>query len=462
MWLSPCRDDPGLHEGLSRDNSGNGLAKASGREAVLDRAAFDACMAPLEPFEDQPFLAVAVSGGADSLALALLTDDWARARGGRVVGLIVDHGLRPDSADEAAQTAAWLATRQIDHRILRWQGEKPKSGLQERARKARYALLEDWCRDHGCLHLLIAHHCRDQAETVAMRQARRSGGAGLAGMPAIRETRGLRLLRPLLGIDKGRLIATLQANGQPWIEDPSNQSPAFTRIRLRKAGLDIDALTETAKQQGRRRAEADRRVAKALVDTVTIDPAGFATLDAKPFAVLSDDLAEILLTRLLITIGGLAYPPPGRSLTRLVGAMRDDEPASGHTLGHCRIVMHRNHWLFLREHISTENCALIPYRRRRWDDRFEVRLGVEIEGIELQALGDRCRRVERLLTRTGRGRCLPALVKRTLPSLWRGGNPIAVPHLGLYRAGLTPDSLDLHFCPTTPLANAPFAPHMTR
>ena len=246
--------------------------------AALDDQTFAACMAVLEPFEDAPFLAIAVSGGADSLALTLLANRWARQRGGHVVGLTVDHGLRSSSAAEARQTGTWLRAHHIEHHVLTWVGKKPQSGLQHRAREARYAFLTDWCRRHHCLHLMTAHHRVDQAETVAIRKERQSGETGLAAMAAIRELQGLRLLRPLLGIDKSALEASLQAAKQIWIDDPTNASPAFTRNRLRQTGLDIDTLLDEAERYGQRRSSADRRLATTLVHNVRIDPAGFARL----------------------------------------------------------------------------------------------------------------------------------------------------------------------------------------
>src|SRR5205823_14734758 len=139
-------------------------------------------------------------GGRDSLALALLAEQWASARQGRVQALIVDHALRPASADEAAVTRERLASLGIAAEILLWSGAKPMSGVQEAARQARYRLLFEACRRHGILHLLLAHHADDQAETVAMRAARNSGPDGLAGMAALVEHRDARLMRPMLGV----------------------------------------------------------------------------------------------------------------------------------------------------------------------------------------------------------------------------------------------------------------------
>src|SRR5262249_37631351 len=145
----------------------------------------------------------------------------------------VDHGLRPESVAEAAQAAAWCAARGIAHATLRWNGPHPHSGIQAAARAARYRLLEKWCAAEGGLHLLLGHQQEDQAERVLRRGARGRPAGGLAGMASIGERAAVGLLRPLLGMPRERLRATLRAAGQDWIEDPSNLNPAFTRVRLR-------------------------------------------------------------------------------------------------------------------------------------------------------------------------------------------------------------------------------------
>src|SRR5215510_6550933 len=108
----------------------------------------------LGPFERAPRLAVAVSGGADSMALALLADVWARQRGGTITALTVDHRIRSESAIEARRVGAWLAARGIAHETLVWEGPRPSGDIQAAARAARYRLLEAWCAERGYLHLL--------------------------------------------------------------------------------------------------------------------------------------------------------------------------------------------------------------------------------------------------------------------------------------------------------------------
>ena len=152
---------------------------------------------------------------------------------GQAWGLTVDHGLRRESADEARAIGSWLGTRGIPHDILRWVGPKPTSGIQEAAREARYRLLMAWCRDRFCLHLLTAHHLEDQIETHLIRRRAGSGIDGLAGMSAVRELSGCRLVRPLLAVSRERLAALLATEEQPFLRDPSNLNPVFERARLR-------------------------------------------------------------------------------------------------------------------------------------------------------------------------------------------------------------------------------------
>src|SRR6185369_15693189 len=149
---------------------------------------FAALLDRLGPFETNPHLVVAVSGGRDSLALAVLADAWAKARQGCITALIVDHGLRAESGHEARLVAAKLAGLGIAAEILDWHGDKPVTGLAEAARTARYRLLWDWCAQHGVLHLLLAHQRNDQAETFLMRLGDGSGADGLAAMASVVET----------------------------------------------------------------------------------------------------------------------------------------------------------------------------------------------------------------------------------------------------------------------------------
>jgi tRNA(Ile)-lysidine synthase len=310
----------------------------------LTADAFAVLMAPFAPFENHPVLAVAVSGGRDSLALALLAHDWAGARGGRAVGLIVDHGLRAEAAREAEATRALLAGRGIEAEILRWRGTKPTHGLQEAARAARYGLLFEECRRRGILHLLVAHHAGDQAETVAMRAARGSGADGLAGMAALVEQRHARLLRPLLPVARARLTVTLEALGVAWIEDPSNADIRFERARLRAAGDGTVGLDPPDPDEGGRRAAREGRLARAAVEVLEVDEEAIG-LDRASFVRLAAAVKAGLLSRAVQAVGGRDHPPRRERLERAVERLcRAPVPGKSgksqdFTLSGCRVML---------------------------------------------------------------------------------------------------------------------------
>ena len=370
--------------------------------------------------------------------------------------MIVDHGLRPGAAAEARQVGEWLRAHRIAHRILTWDDPKPATGIQAAAREARYALLTGWCRIEGVLHLLLAHHLEDQAETVALREARHSGPDGLAGMAAVRELAGLRLLRPLLPVPKARLRATLAAMGQPWLEDPSNSVPAFARSRLRLAGLDSTRLAALATVHARERAARDARTAAWLASHARIDLAGFATLAAGPLAAAPLEIRRRALQQILISVGGNRYPPRQARLVRLLEQIQGGL-SSGRTLAGCRILPWRGGLLICREpgaiHEVTPLLAGAPVL---WDHRFRLEIAGDVAALVVRALGRTGVRGLSPAAALATGRSLPAPVRPGLPSVWRGGELVAVPHLGLIQPGLAQAGLVARFEPALPVAGAPF------
>jgi tRNA(Ile)-lysidine synthase len=278
-----------------------------------------------------PVLLLAVSGGPDSTALMLLAARWRAtlAEGPSLVAATVDHRLRPESAAEAGAVGELAERLQIPHRILHWTGAKPRTGLQEAARMARYRLLAAAARSAGAAHILTGHTLDDQAETVLLRLARGSGLTGLGAMAHetpleesgeqdrrqqhARSARQspLRIVRPLLDLPKARLLATLDAAGLAGADDPSNRDPRFTRARLRQLipmlaeeGLNARRLARLA--QRLRRADA---ALECLVDAAErADPAwkhvGPIRLDAESFIRRPAEVAIRLLGRAIARVAG--------------------------------------------------------------------------------------------------------------------------------------------------------------
>jgi tRNA(Ile)-lysidine synthase len=431
----------------------------------IGAAEFAAAMALLAPFERAAVIAVAVSGGRDSMALALLVRDWSAAQGGRAIAVTVDHGLRAGSAAEARLVGRRLRAVGMTQRILRWAGPHPASGVQAAARDARYSLLADWCRRHTILHLLLAHQQDDQAETLLMRLAHGSGASGLAAMPAVSSHEGIRLLRPLLGFSRARLEATLEQHGIDWVDDPSNSDPRFERVRWRDA---IDrganarrtriALADAANAMGAARAARELGVADLLAHVRPM-PEGYLLLPPRLLETADPEFGRAALLRCLLMVGGDPHPPRGEALERLFGELGRPDALRGRTLGGCRLMRWREHVLICREAAAVAPATRIdPGTRLHWDRRFQLRLaGSTGRGFEIRPLGP-AGPAHIGEEAAARARLLPAPVRATLPALHDRRGLAAVPHLGWRRGRKGVNLALLGWQPRHPLAPAAFRP----
>jgi tRNA(Ile)-lysidine synthase len=261
-----------------------------------------------------PSVVLAVSGGPDSVALMWLAARW-RARlanGPRMIAVTIDHGLRESSAAEARMVHRLAATLGIEHKTLRWRGEKPTTGVPAAARDMRYQLLAKAGRAGNAFHIVTAHTQDDQAETLMMRMARGSGLAGLAAMKGeMVRADGVTILRPFLELPKGRLIATLRRAGVAFADDPTNRDSRFTRPRWRalmpalaEEGLDARGLARLAGRLGRANMalEAIADITERAV--ARTDPSGATEIDVRAYQTLPEEMRLRLLSR---AIGRVAH-----------------------------------------------------------------------------------------------------------------------------------------------------------
>lgn len=335
------------------------------------------------PVAGEAVLGLAVSGGPDSLALMVLAGRWVADAPDppRLIVYSLDHGLRPEAADEVAMVGTEAARLSLDFRGLRWAEGHPETGIQEAARQARYRLIGAAMAADNAKVLLTAHHRADQAETVLMRLAHGSGLDGLKGMQAFSEVEGVRVFRPLLDVEPAALAAVVEAAGLFPAHDPSNDDEAYERIRWRRLlpalareGLDGAALARFAA----RMAEADQALAQladaAFAELVEIDGFGAAALPLRALDQLGPATGRRVLSRILAVIGGRQKPRALGQVERLFEQITTNTLPRGTTLLGTVIRIKDDAITIAREPGRTlpENQALPAEGRLVWDERFEI------------------------------------------------------------------------------------------
>jgi tRNA(Ile)-lysidine synthase len=400
-------------------------------------------------------IAVGVSGGADSVALVLLAQAWARQNNCELTALTVDHQLRMESTAEAQKVHAWMAARGIAHETLTWdEGQTLRHinrSAQDDARQARLSLLTQWCKAHGAGVLLLAHHADDQIETFFMRLARGSGVQGLSAMLPVTMVGDVRVVRPLLDVAKADLVATCQAFGQAWIEDPSNDSAKYARARFRKARAFLEAegfsrqrILATIAHQ-RRAHEAVRHAVDVLArDAVMWTPYGTATVAARCLRGAPEEVQLRLLSALLQAVSGQYYGPRFESLDRLRAKLGGDLATA--TLHGCAVARAGDIISISREPSAVREIATLEAGATLiWDGRFELHnatpspLRVRVLMADDQSWWRANVKPETL--------AVPARVRRSLPVLEDSDGVLGVPSLSVWRtdAHATPASINCRF-----------------
>jgi tRNA(Ile)-lysidine synthase len=389
----------------------------------LDDAAL---LTNLQAFLDARHLdhvAVAVSGGGDSTALLHVMSQLAATTDIRVQAVTVDHGLRNEAAEEARQVNRWATAWGIPHTTLKWSGWAGDGNLQAEARKARYELMVDWATEQGVQALLLGHTADDQAETVLMGLSRASGVDGLAAMPEQRMLGGIALLRPLLGHSRQELRDYLQLQGLDWIEDPSNHSPRFERIRMRQAsealsdlGLSTPALAQVAQNMAHVQAALDHHTQAEARLTCQVD-AGDVVLDMERFVTLPQETARRLLLGAVAWVNGGTNRPRRQPTIMALSAIGQGTPAQ---LAGCRIVKQRQWMRVCREYNAVKDLRVNP--GELWDNRWRLTSPKE-DAITIAALGDKGLLQCPNWRETGR----PHAALVASPAAWRGDEVLAAP-----------------------------------
>lgn len=262
-------------------------------------------------------IAVAVSGGCDSLALTLILDEFCRAKKIKLFAITVDHKMRQTSSIEAQELSKILQKKKISHQILTISDKKiPQKNIEANLREARYEMLHDFCEKNKIEFLFLGHHLGDVAENFLIRLFRGSGLDGLSTMSEVLEYKKIKLVRPLLNIEKEDLKNFLLSKKTRWFEDETNDDEKFLRNKIRKF---FDSFEEKNLIQKRIKNASDeiaqmrdffdeimlaeaRKIVKLLPEMVFV-------IEQKKFAKLSEKVALKLLALILIEVSGDIYKP---------------------------------------------------------------------------------------------------------------------------------------------------------
>jgi len=439
-----------------------------------------------------PHIAIAVSGGPDSMALAWCVKRWveekepsfpqkressasdsermsqqkfqfkqpvkilddhlrhtarrrapldSRFRGndGSFMAFIVDHQLRLESSAEAKQTKQRLAALGIKTEILRWEHPPIASKIHVAARKARYALLLEACKKHGIDNLLLAHQREDQAETILMRLAKGSGIDGLAGIAPVNSVEGVRLLRPFLFLPKERLIATCKANGIAFVTDPSNAAAKYARGRLRKVlplladeGLTSERLIDLGDRAREAKEALDHYTQNLLRVAAQMDSAGVIRLNLEQLRSAPKAVALRALGACLCAVHPTDYQPERAVLLPLLEALCNDAPTSARTVHGCVVSKTASKATVLREPSAiTDIKPIAPGETVLWDGRWQVTLSPECKQRDLviRALGVQSHEIIDKLAPGLRHDVPQGRARAALPGVWQGEKLVLIPVL---------------------------------
>ncbi len=368
-------------------------------------------------------IALAVSGGSDSMAILRLAHKWAEKNHVTLTALTVNHGLRAEAFAEAEQVAQWCAALSINHCTLNWTAEKPKTGLQAKARVARYDLMAQWCQAHGVNWLLTAHTLDDQAETVAMRQARTQTDDSLAGIWLVSKWQETRLLRPLLDCRREALRIYLKTMEQPWIDDPSNEDERFERVRVRKR-LACDPtksrdLADVATVASVAVLRLEALASAWIFEYLEVFPEGYGSIPRDAFSRCEVSVQKRLIQKLVGLFGSVGAVDP-HELAQVAEWIGRGE-TTRRTLGGAVIAGRKHTLVFGREpgRISPLVAVVPETGKMLWDGRFEILARPGTQVVAAAAVTNMVRR-----------KTLPAFVQKALPAFLTDNGEVEIAFSG--------------------------------
>ena len=330
-------------------------------------------------------IAVSLSGGADSMCLTFLLDEFCRQNNISLLAITIDHKLRAESTLEANKVSKYLKKCNINHIILTWHHNEIKANIQNEARNARYKILCNYCKENDIDNLFVGHTFDDQAETVLLRILRGSGIDGVSGIDALTIMNGVKIIRPLLSFKKNQILDFLKKEGLIWFEDESNKNTKFDRVKIRKLISQLDEdfkfterlnlLSDNAK---RAKSFINSYVVKVFEKHCIVGDLGFISIKQSSFNNLDEEIQLRLINYIIKYVRNepLTYPIRLESL-KVVLLNIQKVGDKKFTLSNCEILLHKNSVYFYREPKFIESRKQLFVGDNLWDKSYQISINSE-------------------------------------------------------------------------------------
>ncbi len=331
---------------------------------------FENSVNKLSIFPDKARIIVAVSGGADSLCLALLLNVFSKKINAELLAVIIDHKLRIESTDEAIFVSKLLNQHGIKSVILNRENIPIYTGIQSKARKDRYDLLKNYARDNKYPYIFVAHHLDDQLETISIRQESGINIIGDSGMSAKIVSKDSIILRPLLNYTKQQILNTMQNVTNVWVEDPSNQNTKYTRVQHR---LKIKSLNSNEKKllidnyikNVEKRHNIEKKLLKSFSESILINKLGLIKLNLILFNKYDENIKILLLRKLIKFANAKNYEVKIQQIKNFLSKLKESNSFKN-SLGNCLLKVKKNEIIIFKNRISNIESLV----NEIWDDRF--------------------------------------------------------------------------------------------
>jgi len=381
-------------------------------------------------------IAIALSGGVDSLSLTYLTRKWSIRLGVDIAALIVNHNLRLETHEETCKiiplVRSWGVSVDLVH--IDYGFFLKSKSFQDDFRLERYNMIAKVCNNRGIRNLLVGHHLEDQAETCLMRYMKGSGILGLKGMSPSVPFSGIRLVRPLIFVPKVRLRSILPQS-TCWVEDTSNYSRKYIRNNIRnfmKSNLNVNStnISKSSVKFEKIDKFLEKHAEVTFKKFVYVSLYGYALMSISIFKKTESVILESVISNIIKTCSGSCYYPRYKAILGLIGKLKKPK-FSGINCSGCLVSPYKGKILFTREWDMAEKTLLdSTLKKIVWDGRFSI-TGIPgfPKGSVLESLGnDGIKELNRMKIGVDYLTC-PSCVKRGLPCVRFKNTLISVPHI---------------------------------